>query len=731
MPHYNRLEWPIRGAFLLAAFLLIVLALSQPQWGEEKKKVERKGVDLIFLLDVSTSMLAEDVKPSRVLKAKFEIEAFVKALKGHRIGMLTFAGTSFMQTPLTLDYSAFLIFLSGVDVGHVPDPGTSLGAAIEKAIAAFTDEKGKQKALVVFSDGEDHAAQIDAAVALAKQQNVRIYTVGTATGEGAPIPLKNERGVQTAVKKDRAGNIVITKLDKAVLSKIAVETGGLYFPATPSEKEVDLILKHLSSLGEKKLEDRVVTEKEDHYQIFLFIALILLMLEMVVKRGRAVRLNILPFFFLVFILNSGFLPTAQNKIEEGNKDFEGKRYQSAIDKYREVQVKNPDDPSVSYNLATSLYKVDQYQESAAHLKKSMETSKAENNALRAKIAYNYGNSLFRLGDYDGAVEAYKKALELNPEDQDSKYNLEYIQDQKSKFEKENQDRKKDNQDKKNDQNQQQNNKNQQQNQQQNQQSQGGGGSSKDNQNQQGQNNQQNQSGSGQQDQQQQQNQGGQGQNQQNSGQNQGQDQKDQGQGQNQKDQQSQGDQSDQNKEQNQSSGGQGDKKDEEQKQGGQGQDQKDQSGGGQQDQDQNQGGQGQQDQKEQQGQGQQDKQQDQGGQGQQDQQQNPTSGQGQEKNDQGQKEAGQKPEPKQGNQQGGGGQKPDNQPSGSSPGGPAGGGGEEQQTGIAGGKPLQGQMSKENAEYLLASLEEGEKKFQVMRKPAENQAEDPYVEKDW
>ncbi len=726
LPHYNRLEWPIRGAFLLAAFLLIVLALSQPQWGEEKKKVERKGVDLIFLLDVSLSMLAEDVKPSRVLKAKFEIEAFVKALKGHRIGMLTFAGSSFMQTPLTLDYSAFLIFLSGVDVGHVPDPGTSLGAAIEKAIAAFTDEKGKQKALVVFSDGEDHAAQIDSAVALAKQQNVRIYTIGTATGEGAPIPLKNERGVQTAVKKDRVGNIVITKLDKAVLSKIATETGGLYFPATPSEKEVDLILKHLSSLGEKKLEDRVVTEKEDHYQIFLFIALILLMLEMVVKRGRAIRLNILPFFFLVFILNSGFLPTAQNKVEEGNKDFEGKRYQSAIDKYREVQVKNPDDPSVSYNLATSLYKVDQYQESAAHLKKSMEKSQAENNALRAKIAYNYGNSLFRLGDYDGAVEAYKKALELNPQDQDSKYNLEYIQDQKSKFEKENQDRKKDNQDKKNDQNKQQNNKNQQQNQQQNQQNQGGGGSSKDNQNQQGQNNQQNQSGSGQQDQKQ--NQGGQGENKQNTGQNQGQDQKDQGQGQNQKDQQSQGDQSDQNKEQNQSSGGQGEKKDDEQNQGGQGQDQKDQ-GGGQQGQDQNQGGQGQQDQKEQQGQGQQDKQQGQGGQSQQEKEQNQQGGKGQEKNDQ-----GQKPESKPGEQPGGG-QKPQDQPSGGgASGGQAGGGaGEEQQqqAGGAGGKPLQGQMSKENAEYLLASLEEGEKKFQVMRKPAENQSEDPYVEKDW
>ncbi|HCM42154.1 MAG TPA: hypothetical protein DIS66_02410, partial [Candidatus Omnitrophica bacterium] len=401
LPHYNRQEWPIRGVLLFAAFLLVVLALAQPQWGEEKKRIERKGVDLIFLLDVSASMLAEDIKPSRVRKAKFEIEAFVKELKGHRIGMLTFAGSSFMQTPLTLDYSAFLIFLSGVDVGHVPDPGTSLGAAIEKAISAFSDEKGKQKALIVFSDGEDHAAQIDSAVALAKQRNVRIYCVGTATGEGAPIPLKNENGVQTAVKKDRSGNIVITKLDKVVLSKVATETGGIYLPATPGEREVELILKHLASLGEKKLEDRLVTEKEDHYQIFVFIALVLLMLEMLVRRGRSERVNVLPVFLLLFVIHSGFISTPQSKVEEGNKDFEGKKYQSAIEKYREVQVKNPDDPAVAYNLATSLYKTDQYQESAAHLKKSMETSaKSEDKALQAKVAYNYGNALFRLGDYE-------------------------------------------------------------------------------------------------------------------------------------------------------------------------------------------------------------------------------------------------------------------------------------------------------------------------------------------
>ena len=133
LPHYEKSEWPMRATLLLLAFVLSVIALSQPQWGDEKKKIERKGVDIIFMLDVSTSMLAEDIKPSRIQKARFEIESFVKELKGDRIGMLAFAGSSFMQTPLTLDYSAFLIFLGGVDVGHVPDPGTAMGPAIQKA----------------------------------------------------------------------------------------------------------------------------------------------------------------------------------------------------------------------------------------------------------------------------------------------------------------------------------------------------------------------------------------------------------------------------------------------------------------------------------------------------------------------------------------------------------------------------------------------------------------------
>lgn len=713
IPHYKPGEWPLRAFLLLLAYVFAVLALSQPQWGEEKRKIERKGVDVVFMLDVSLSMLAEDVKPNRVQKSKFEIESFIKSLKGDRVGMLTFAGSSFMQTPLTLDYSAFLLFLNGVDVGHVPDPGTSLGPAIQKAIEAFGEEKDKSKALVIFSDGEDHDLQIDQALETAKQKNVRIYTIGTGSAEGAPIPLKDAKGTQSGVKKDRSGNIVITKLNREVMEKLASQTGGVYLPATPGEKEIDAVIKHMASLGTHKLEARTITEKEDHYQIFVFIALACLILEMLVHRGKSQRASGAALLALLFMIHCGFIPTPQNKIDKGNEDFENKRYQSAMEKYREVQVKNPDSPPVEYNLATTLYKVDQFQESAAHLKSAVDKSQGDP-SLQAKAAYNYGNALYRVGDFDGAIEAYKKALELNPNDKDAKYNLEVIQNKKSKFDKENQNRQ---QDKKNDQNKQQNQQNKQ-NQQNNKQNQSGGGSSQQDQNQ-GQGGQSNQGG-GKNQNQDQQSQGGQGQNQQSSGQNQNKDQKDQGKGQNQKDDQQQGGQSDQNKNQNQQSGGQG-SQDQQQNQ------EKDKSqnpqGGGQDKQDQNnQGGQGQ---NKNQNQGQEPNQQNRNqqpkGEGGNQQNKNPDQGQNQNQQPQGggQSGTGQKPENQSGSQGGqqGQGQKPQQPGQGMS--------------GEGGGQPLQGQMSKQDADYLLASLEEGEKKLHVYRKGADEKADDPYVEKDW
>lgn len=467
-------EWLVRAVLMALAVLCFVLALARPQWGDEKRTAQRKGVDIIFMVDTSLSMLAEDIKPNRLEKSKFEIETFVRNLRGDRVGMVTFAGSGFLQTPMTLDHAAFLLFLEAVQVGFLPDPGTSLVQAIHLAIRAFPEKELKYKALILFTDGEDHEGGIEKAVEEAKQANARIYCIGLGTAEGEPIPLKNEKGERSGFKKDRNGQMVITRLNQPLLERLAKETGGIYLPATPGEKEVDIILKHLRGWGEQQFAEKMVIEREDQYQVFLILALIFLVIEMLIRR-KDKKIPAVMACLAAFFLFTGFLETSQDTVKKGNEHFQNKRYQSALEAYRKVQVKNPDAPEVLYDLGTSLYKVDSFQESAQDLDAA--AKKARDPQLKARSLYNYGNVQYRLGNFEGAIDSYKKALAVDPDDKDAKYNLEFLQKKKSKMDKKDQDQKKENQKKDEKKDQQKNQQKQQQNQgqgQQDQKSQGQG-----------------------------------------------------------------------------------------------------------------------------------------------------------------------------------------------------------------------------------------------------------------
>lgn len=440
---HRKNEWLVRAIFMTLAVLCFVLALARPQWGDEKRTVQRKGADIIFMIDTSLSMLAEDIKPNRLEKAKFEIEAFIRNLRGDRVGMVTFAGSGFLQTPLTLDHAAFLLFLDAVQVGFLPDPGTSLFQAINLAIRAFPQKELKYKALLLFTDGEDQEGGIEKAIGAAKQANVRIYCIGLGTAEGEPIPLKNEKGERSGFKKDRGGQMVLTRLNQPLLERLAKETGGIYLPATPGEKEVEVILKHLRGWGEQQFAEKMIVEREDQYQPFLILALIFLAAEMLVRRknkngnGKSPALMACLAAFFLF---TGFLETSQDTVKKGNEHFQAKRYQSALDAYRKVQVKNPDAPEVLYDLGTTLYKVDSFQESAQDLEAASKT--AQDPLLKANAFYNHGNVQYRLGNFEEAIDSYKKALELDPTDKDAKYNLEFLQKQKNKMDEKDQEQKK-------------------------------------------------------------------------------------------------------------------------------------------------------------------------------------------------------------------------------------------------------------------------------------------------
>ncbi|HNV86919.1 MAG TPA: VWA domain-containing protein, partial [Candidatus Omnitrophota bacterium] len=192
MSNFSQKKHRRRNLALFLAFAMGLIALAQPQWGAEKKQIERKGVDVIFLLDTSLSMLVQDTKPSRLEKAKIEIRSFVKKFKGDRVGIIAFAGSSFLQCPLTLDYAAFFLFLDAINVGYIPDPGSSLEDALENAAQSFPSGEKRHRAIIIFSDGEFHGEALKSAIEKAVSEGITIYCIGLGTTEGEPIPLKTE-----------------------------------------------------------------------------------------------------------------------------------------------------------------------------------------------------------------------------------------------------------------------------------------------------------------------------------------------------------------------------------------------------------------------------------------------------------------------------------------------------------------------------------------------------------
>jgi Ca-activated chloride channel family protein len=263
----------LRALFLLGFFTFAILALARPQWGMRLEVVKRRGVDIIAALDTSYSMNTEDVSPNRLTRAKSGIRTLVGKLRDDRVGLVAFAGTASLQCPLTLDYGAVSLFLDIADTETIPEPGTSLAAAIETATAAFIAKEKKYKALVLFTDGEDLEGQVDAAVAKARESGVIVYTVGVGTPEGKPIPVRNAEGDIIEYRKDADGQVVVSSLDERSLAKVASATGGRYFRSTAAGSEIEELYEDISRLEKKDVESRLLQNFEDRFQYPLAMAI--------------------------------------------------------------------------------------------------------------------------------------------------------------------------------------------------------------------------------------------------------------------------------------------------------------------------------------------------------------------------------------------------------------------------------------------------------------------------
>jgi Ca-activated chloride channel family protein len=276
----------LRVLFLLGFFLFGILALARPQWGVRLEVVRRRGVDIIAALDTSFSMNAEDVAPSRLQKARTEIRSLIERLRGDRVGLVCFAGSAVLQCPLTLDYGAVIMFLDVADTQIVPDPGTSLAAAISTADASFIAKERKYKVLVLFTDGEDLEGEVDQAARKARDAGVIIYAVGIGTPEGRPIPVRDADGNIVEYRKDENDQVVVSRLDERNLARVAEATGGRYYRATTSEEELDQLYRDISGMEKKELDSRLFQNLEDRFQYPLGLALVFLVASLWLRERR-------------------------------------------------------------------------------------------------------------------------------------------------------------------------------------------------------------------------------------------------------------------------------------------------------------------------------------------------------------------------------------------------------------------------------------------------------------
>lgn len=268
----------LKSILLASAFTFLILGLANPQIGTKFEEVKREGVDIFIALDVSNSMKAEDIKPNRLEYAKRQIALMLDRLQNDRIGLIVFAGDSYLQLPLTTDYGAARLFLSTIDVDIVPIPGTAIGSAIRMAMKSFVEGEKKHKVIVVISDGENHEDDALAAAKEAASDGAIVHAIGMGSPVGTPIPVYQNNQL-VGFKKDQDGSIVMTKLDEEALQQIANAGGGTYVRATGQSSALEAVFREIEAMEKKEFGARVFTEYEDRFQYFLAIAFLLLAIE--------------------------------------------------------------------------------------------------------------------------------------------------------------------------------------------------------------------------------------------------------------------------------------------------------------------------------------------------------------------------------------------------------------------------------------------------------------------
>ncbi|MEE2954268.1 MAG: VWA domain-containing protein [Bacteroidota bacterium] len=284
-PSYSATKNLIRHISTVLVFLLIIIGLSNPQIGTKMEEVKREGVDLMIAIDLSNSMLTEDIQPNRLERAKQAISKLIDKLQGDRIGLVVFAGEAYVQLPITTDYSAAKLFLSTINTNIIPTQGTNIGNAIDLCMRSFDSKNQQNKAIIIITDGEDHDENVINSAKKAFEANIFIHTLGMGLTKGGPIPIY-KYGRQVGFRKDNNGDIVVSKLNEKMLQEIAKIGHGSYVRANNTQAGLSILFSEINKLEKKEIGTMIFTEYKDRFQLFIGLTLLFLILNITIGNKK-------------------------------------------------------------------------------------------------------------------------------------------------------------------------------------------------------------------------------------------------------------------------------------------------------------------------------------------------------------------------------------------------------------------------------------------------------------
>ncbi len=430
MPNVSAFRPEVKFWLLIAALALLIVMLARPQMGTRISHEKRNGIETIIALDISNSMLAEDVAPSRLSKSKMLVENMVDHFTNDKIGLIVFAGDAFVQLPITSDYVSAKMFMQNIEPSLIATQGTDIAEAINMARHSFTQDEQVGRAIIVITDGEDHEGGAVQAAEDAKKKGMRVFVLGVGDPKGAPIPT-DDGGYMT----DNSGQTVMSALNEDMCRQIAQAGGGAYIHVDNTNVAQEKLNDELIKLQKGDITTTLYSEYDEQFQAFGILALLLLIIEICVFESKNPMLKNVRLFkqrtrsakttlLLVLFLMIGMSASAQSdrqSIRQGNRQFRAQEFAKSEVEYRKAVAKNPRNAQAVYNLGCAL--MAQQKDSAAVVQ-FQNAGKMETVKMRKAMAYhNIGVICQQHQMYGEAIEAYKEALRNNPKDDETRYNL--------------------------------------------------------------------------------------------------------------------------------------------------------------------------------------------------------------------------------------------------------------------------------------------------------------------